>query len=201
MTRKRLHVAVAVLIGFGMSALMPDRSAWAADPLLLNLLADRTADIPEPPPGKVALRLSITYTPKPLPGAGVEFYEPSPEVDSLWAMESLPKGESLPVGQRITDDVVFLVPGEERMVTVAFRNPTSADVGFMVMPHRESPASLAPQTWLTCLCMAFVYRTPPEGAWYRVVRVKVSPNMPSGSKVDALWTILTDPADFPMKDQ
>ena len=198
---KRLQVIVAVLIGFGVSALVPDRSVWAADHLLLNFLADRTADIPEPPPGKVALRLSLVYASKPLPGAGVEFYEPSPEVDSLWAMESLPKGEPLPVGQRITSDVVFLAPSEERMVTVAFRNPTSADVEFMVMPHRESPASLAPQTWLTCLCMAFVYRAPAEGAWYRVVRVKVSPNMAPGSKVDALWTILTDPADFPMKDQ
>ncbi len=198
---KRLQVAVAVLIGFGMSALMLDRSAWAADHLLLKLLADRTADIPEPPPGKMALRLSLAYAPEPLPGAGVEFYEPSPEVDSLWAMESLPKGESLPVGQRITGDVVFLAPGEERMVTVAFRNPTAADVEFMVMPHRESPASLAPQTWLTCLCMAFVYRAPAEGSWYRVLRVKVSPNMAPGSKVDALWTILADPADFPMKDQ
>ena len=198
---KRLQVIVAVLIGFGVSALVPDRSVWAADHLLLNFLADRTADIPEPPPGKVALRLSLVYASKPLPGAGVEFYEPSPEVDSLWAMESLPKGESLPVGQRITGDVVFLAPGEGRMVTVAFRNPTSAEVEFMVMPHRESPVSLAPQTWLTCLCMAFVYRAPAEGAWYRVVRVKVSPNMAPGSKVDALWTILTDPADFPMTDQ
>ena len=196
---KKFYVVIAVLLGLGMSALMLDRPVLAADPLLMNLLADRTADIPKPPQGKVALRLSIVYAPKPLPGAGVEFYEPSPEVDSLWAMESLPKGESLPVGQRITDDVVFLTPGEERMVTVAFRNPTSNDVGFMVMPHRESPASLAPQTWLTCLCMSFVYQAPAEGAWYRVVRVKVSPDMPPGSKVDALWIILTDPAVFPMK--
>ncbi len=129
MTITKLHVIVAVLAGLGMSAGSLDRLAWAADPLLLNLLADRTADIPEPPPGKVALRLSLAYTPEPLPGAGIEFYEASPEVDSLWAMESLPKGESLPVGARISDGVVFLAPGEERMVTIAFRNPTSAEVG------------------------------------------------------------------------
>ncbi len=199
MTMKTLYVAIAMLIGLGMNILVLDRTAWAADPLLESLLADRTADIPEPPQGKVALRFSLTYAPKPLPGAGVEFYEPSAEVDSLWAMESLPKGEPLPVGSPITDDVVFLAPGEERMVTVAFRNPTSNDVGFMVMPHRESPASLAPQTWLTCLCMSFVYKAPAEGAWYRVVRIKVSPDMPPGSKVDALWLILTDPAVFPME--
>ena len=198
---KEFEVVVAVLIAFAMGALVPDRSAWADDRLLLNLLADRTVDMPEPPPGTVALRLSLAYTPKPLPGAGLEFYEPSPEVDSLWAMESLPKGETLPVGQPIADDVVFLAPGEERMVTVAFRNPTSADVGFMVMPHRESPAGLAAETWLTCFCMAHIYWAPAEGTWYRVLRVKVSPNMAPGSKVDALWTILTDPADFPMKER
>ena len=200
MTITKLHVIVAVLAGLGMSAVSLDRPAWAANALLLNLLADRTADIPEPPPGKVALRLSVAYTPEPLPGAGIEFYEASPEVDSLWAMESLPKGESLPVGARISDGVVFLAPGEERMVTIAFRNPTSADVGFMAMPHRESPAGLAPQTWLTCFCMAFVYQAPAEGAWYRVVRVKVGPAMAPGSKVDALWTILTDPTVFAMQD-
>ncbi len=197
---RKLRVAVAVLIGFGMGALVPDRAAWSAGSLLLNHLADRTVTIPEPPPGKVALRLSLAYTPEPLPGAALEFYEPSAEVDSLWAMESLPKGEALPVGQRIVDDVVFLAPGEERMVTVAFRNPTAAEIGFMVMPHRESPVGLAPETWLTCFCMAHVYRAPAEGAWYRVLRIKVSPDMPPGSKVDALWTILTDPADFPMTD-
>ncbi len=43
---RKLKVAVVVLIGFGMGALMPDRTAWAADSLLLNLLADRTATIP-----------------------------------------------------------------------------------------------------------------------------------------------------------
>ena len=201
MTMTRLYVVIAVLGGLGMSALMLDRSAAAAEPLLMNLLADRSADIPEPPPGKVALRLSLAYAPKPLPGTGVGFYEPSPEVDSLWAMESLPKGEGLPVGSPITNDVLFLAPGEERMVTVAYRNPTSAEVGFMVMPHRESPAGLAPYTWLTCLCMAFVYKAPAEGSWYRVVRLKVSPDMPAGSKVDALWTILTDPAVFAMQVQ
>jgi hypothetical protein len=190
---RKLRVAVAVLIGFGMGALVPDRAAWSAGSLLLNHLADRTATIPEPPPGKVALRLSLAYTPEPLPGGALEFYEPSSDADSLWAMESLPKGEAL-------HDVVFLAPGEERMVTVAFRNPTAAEIGFMVMPHRESPVGLAPETWLTCFCMAHVYRAPAEGAWYRVLRIKVSPDMPPGSKVDALWTILTDPADFPMTD-
>ncbi len=198
---KRVHMAVALLVGLGMTALVLERPAWAGEHTLLKILADRTTDMPDPPPDKVALRLSLAYEPKSLPGAGIAFYEPSPDVDSLWAQESLPKGEPVPVGQRITDNVLFLAPGEARMVTVVYRNPTSSEVGFMVMPHRESPASLAPQTWLTCLCMAFVYRTPPEGAWYRVVRVKVSPHMPPGSKVDAMWTVLTDPAGFQMKGQ
>ena len=195
----RLHFVMVTLVGLGMSALAAVDPAKAGEHLLLNLLADRTGDMADPPQGKVAMRLSVMYQSEPLPGAGIEFYEPSVEADSLWAMESLPKGEAVPVGQRIKDNVVFLNPGEARMVTVVFRNPTASDVGFMVMPHRESPAGLAPDTWLTCLCMAFVYQAPAEGAWYRVMRVKVGPNMPPGSKVDVLWTILTDPAAFPEK--
>ena len=194
---KRIHKVIAMLVGLGMSASVPNGAAVAGESLLVNLLADRIGDVPDPPQGKVAMRLSVIYLSKPLPGAGIVFHESSAEVDSLWAMESLPKGEPVPMGQRIEENVIFLKPGEDRMITVAYRNPTSSDLGFMVMPHRESPAGLAPDTWLTCLCMAFVYQAPAEGAWYRVVRLEVSPSMSPGSKVDVLWTILTDPAVFP----
>ena len=47
MMMTRFYVVIAVLSGLGMSALMLDRSAAAAEPLLMNLLADRSADIPE----------------------------------------------------------------------------------------------------------------------------------------------------------
>ncbi len=161
------------------------------------LALDRTADIPDPPSGKVALRISFQYQPQPLPGNGLRAYEPTPGVNSLWAMESLPAGQPLPVGKPLPDSTLFLEPGESRLVTLAYQNPTAEDIGFLVLPHQEWPGALARYVWPTCLCMSFVYQAPANGAWYRVIRLTVSPDIPPGSKVDALWTVLTDPSVFP----
>jgi hypothetical protein len=158
---------------------------------------DRTADIPDPPAGKVALRFSFRYVGDALPGDGVVVHEASPEVNSLWAMESLAKGQAVPAGDAFADQVLFLEPGEKRMVTLVFENPMTDDVGFIALPHQESPGELGPKTWLTCFCMAFVYEAPAEGVWYRVIEVATAPDTPAGSKIDAQWTILTDPAVFP----
>ncbi len=200
---KILAIAFALLLGFATDATIFGGQAWShgkqtgMQHLLDDLVTDRTGEIPDPPAGKVALRLNFTYVHDPLPGFGITFYEPHPDVNSLWGQESLPKGEELPVGSAIKDRILFLNPGEARMVTLAYQNPTGKEVGFMVAPHREVPASLMPDTWLTCLCMAMVYSAPPEGSWYRVVKLAVSPDIAVGSKVDAIWPVLTDPATFP----
>ena len=197
----QIHLFVAVLLGIGMIAVAADRPASAHGHLLSQFVADRTGDIPDPPPGKVALRLSSTYLPKPLPGAGIETYESLPHLDRLWAMQSLPRGEPFPAGQRIKDDVIVLAPGEARKVTIVYRNPSSSVVGFVVLPHLDSAFGLASHVWLTCMCMSDVYEAPPGGVWYRVISVKVSPAIPPGSKVDSLHTVLTDPAVFPERTQ
>ncbi|MCZ6771093.1 MAG: hypothetical protein O7G83_03765 [Proteobacteria bacterium] len=200
---KIFSIAFAFLLGFGAGAPMPGGQAWAHDKqtgmrhLLDDLVTDRTNTIPDPPAGKAALRLNFTYVHDSLPGFGIRFYEPHPDVDSLWAEESLPKGEEFPVGSLIKDRILFLNPGEARMVTLGYQNPTGKDVSFMVAPHREIPASLMPYTWLTCLCMAMVYSAPSEGSWYRVISLAVSPDILVGSKVDVIWPVLTDPATFP----
>jgi hypothetical protein len=159
---------------------------------------DRTADIPEPPAGKVALRFAFSYPGDPLPGDGLVIYRASSEVNSLWAMESLPAGQPVPHGDRLDEQVLFLDPGESQMVTLVYENPTSEPVGFLALPHQESPGSLGPKTWLTCFCLTFIWEAPEEGAWYRVIRVAVSPDTPAGSRIDATWTILTDPDVFPV---
>ncbi len=158
---------------------------------------DRSADVPAPPDGKAALRLRFQYQPGALPGPGLQVYEAASGADSLWAMEALPPGSAPPRGAPLKDNTLFLAPGEARRVIVVYENPTAQDVGFLVLPHQESPGSLGPQTWLTCLCMAFVYQAPARGAWYRVIQVKAGPDMPAGARVDVLWPVLTDPAAFP----
>ena len=198
----KLNLILSPIVAVAITVIAPQGLVWAhgdqtgARHLLEDITVDRTASIPKPPEGKVAIRLGHTYVQKPLPGAGITYHETSPEANSLWAMESLEKGEEVPVGIQIKDQVLFLSPGRAIGIAIAYRNPTKRNVQFMVLPHRELPSSAAPDTWLTCLCMSFTYMAPAEGAWYRVVKIKISPDMPVGSRVDVIWPILTDPAVF-----
>ncbi len=157
----------------------------------------RTAGIADPPDGQVALRLRFTYLPANLPGDGIQAYESTDEVNSLWAMESLPAGSALPVGDLISEGTLFFEPGEEKTLTLAYANPASEDVAFLVLPHQESPGSSGAYVWPTCLCMSFAYEAPADGAWYRVIKITMSPEAPPGSKIDSMWTVLTDPSVFP----
>jgi len=163
---------------------------------MFSIVQDRTSDIPEPQSGKVALRFSIVYSPTPLPGEGLQFYETTDEVNSLWAQESLEEGEELPIGNLLKGNLIFLKPGESRMLVVAYRNPTDKDIGFVSLPHQDSPNTIGHHAKLTCFCMSMVYHVPAKGSWYRVVRMGVSPDTPVGSKLDALFTILTDSETF-----
>jgi len=157
----------------------------------------RTGDISDPPDGQIALRLSFTYLPESVPGNGIQAYESTDTVNTLWAMESLPAGSALPVGDLITEGTLFFEPGEEKTVTLAYSNPTSEEVAFLVLPHQESPGSSGAYVWPQCLCMSFTYTAPADGFWYRVIKITVSPEAPPGSKIDSLWTVLTDPSVFP----
>jgi cytochrome c oxidase subunit 2 len=149
--------------------------------------------IPDPPPGAVALRLSFEYKSNLQLGLGIQVHEPSPEIDTLWATESLPKGIALPVGPAIVDRTIFLKPGESRMVALVYRNPTGQEVSFLVLPHKDAPESLAPHVELKCLCFPTYnqvpYKVPAEGSWYRVIKVAVGSDMPAGSKMDSLYNV------------
>ena len=159
-----------------------------------ELEAAQTTGIPDPPPGAVALRLSFEYESKLQLGLGIRVHEPSPEIDTLWATESLPKGIALPVGPAIVDRTIFLKPGESRMVALAYRNPTGQDVHFLVLPHEDAPDSLAPHVELKCLCFPTYnevpYKVPAEGSWYKVIQVSMGSDMPAGSKIDSLYKVL-----------
>lgn len=188
-------LVIVGIAGIGLPATAAEGKANRMEPMF-SIVQDRTLDIPEPPSGKVALRFSIVYSPTSLPGEGLQFYETTDEVNSLWAQESLEEGEELPIGKRLKDDLIFLKPGESRMLAVAYRNPTDEKIGFVTLPHQDSPNSIGHHTKLTCFCMSMVYKVPAKGSWYRVVRMGVSPDIPVGSKLDALFTILTDPKTF-----
>jgi mono/diheme cytochrome c family protein len=160
---------------------------------------DRTDTILDPPFGKVALRLNFQSANEPLPGGGLIVYTPSPDVTTLWAMESLTEGQTLPVGDALESSTLFLAPGESQLITVAYKNPTDQDVAFLVLAPTGSPGELAPMIWRVCLCgMNFPYQVPARGAWYRVIHMEAKPEFPVGAKVDVTWTILTGTAEIPI---
>ncbi|AEB12739.1 hypothetical protein [Marinithermus hydrothermalis] len=86
-------------------------------------IVNASSTIPDPPPGKIAMRLRVAYLPDPLPGEGLTFHTPDPEVNSLWAMESLESGQAVPAGAGIEGGVLFLEPGEARMITLCTATP------------------------------------------------------------------------------
>lgn len=43
----------------------------------------------------------------------IKHFEPAPETKQLWWMQSFERGQAIPHGAAMKDDVVFLKPGEE----------------------------------------------------------------------------------------
>jgi len=181
-------------VSIGMAIVMLAAAGCGSGPSKAEQEAARTAGIPAPPQGAVALRLSFEYESKLQLGLGIRVHEPTPEIDTLWATESLPKGVALPVGPAIANRTIFLKPGASRMVALAYRNPTGQDVNFLVLPHEDAPESLGPNIELKCLCFPtyneLPYNVPAEGSWYKVIRVSVGSDMPVGSKMDSLYKVL-----------
>lgn len=161
------------------------------------VLQQEAEAIPDPPAGKIALRLNFRYSPDPLPGEGITVWTPKEEAAQLWNMASLSEGEPVPKDESIPERTVFLTPGGAgQLVMLVVENPTEKRLQWLALPHLEDPSETSPQIWLTCFCLNFMYAAPPEGSWYRVIRVRAGPDLEPGTKVDTTWTVLTDPSQF-----
>ena len=186
MTRKSLYAIGALIL---LASVACESRTFKAE-----VEAARTAGIPDPPPGAVALRLSFEYESNPQLGLGIRVHEPTSEIDTIWATESLPKGIDMPVGPAIVDRTVFLKPGESRMVALAYKNLVGQDVSILFAPHQDAPSNLASHVDFKCLCFPTFnqvpYKVPAEGSWYKVIQVGVGSDMPAGSRVDSLYKVL-----------
>lgn len=186
-------VVIAVLSTF---AFAPGAQAHTAPPHLKVATGPLAQGLPDPPAGQVTLRLDWVFHPRPLPGV-IRAFEPAGRARQLWAMESLKRGQPVPVGKEFKGSVVFVTPGKRTLVTLVWRNPTNRDIRFYVVPHQVIPTSGASSVWLTCLCMSLLYGAPAGGAWYRTIDVGVAPDVKPGTKFVAVHTVITDPAMFP----
>lgn len=163
-------------------------------------VSQQTEEIPDPPEGKVAIRLNFRYHPEPLPGEAITLWTPQEEAAGLWNACHCEKGEPLPRDEPIPDRTVFLRPGGEdkKMVMLVFENPTKEKLEWQALIPGSEPSDLETraQIWPTCFCVATPHWAPPEGFWYRVIRIRVGPKLEPGTKVDLTWTVLTDLSDF-----
>jgi len=139
------------------------------------------AAIPNPPEGYVALKLAWEY--QDFPGEILAF-EP-PQGAKLWETASYEKGKEVPKGAAIKDGVVFLKPGEEKLVEFVYQNPMNHPVKFWVVPHVVDPMSLMPKTILKCLCTGQRYEVPTGGSWSRVISVHITKDVQPGTKLKA----------------
>lgn len=166
------------------------------DANLADDLLTRAEALPDPPPGKVTIQLAWSTSFGNLP-APITTYKPAEETNILWAMDSVPAGEPVPKGEEIKDGIVFLEPGEQMLVAVVLENPTDQNVQFIMVPHQLDPAPFQGLTWFQCGCMSILYEAPPNGAWYRVMGIGISPDVKPGTKLIATHFIIADPAYIP----
>jgi hypothetical protein len=163
-------------------------------------LAQQAGEIPDPPEGKVAIRLNFRYFPDPLPGKALTLWTPKEEAAGLWNECHCEKGVPLPKDQPIPNRTVFLTPGEREgvLVMLVFENPVPKRLEWLALIPRSEPSNpeTRAQIWPTCFCVAVPHWVPPEGGWFRVIRLRAGPKLEPGIKVDLTWTVLTDPSDF-----
>ena len=118
-------------------------------------------------------------------------FEP-PQGAKLLETASYEKGKEVPKGAAITDGVVFVKPGEEKLVQVVYQNPTDKPVKFWVVPHVVDPMSHMPKTILKCLCTGQRYEVPANGSWSRVIGVQVTKDVQPGTKLKATHVVVKE---------
>lgn len=186
--------------GAGQLAGQVTRVQEQLDPLLAEPVREAAlssvTDLPDPPSGQVAVQLRLRTQGDPLPGDGIRFHEPAPEVAGIWSQAEVAADEPIPAGEAIEDGIVFVTPGEETPVELVFDNPTDQDVWFTALAYFVDPHASRPETYATCFCLSIPYRAPAGGGWYRTIGVRVDPDMPSGGKLAITWTVVTDTSQF-----
>lgn len=209
---RKLSVLIASVAVFGLAALSWEPGGPPAGDVdvitvtastLGAALAQQTEEIPHPPAGKVAIRLNFRYYPEPLPGEGVTVWWPKPEAAGLWNECHCEKGVPLPREEPVEGRTVFLTPGDREgvLVMLVVENPTPEKLEWQALiPRTDFEASTISETraqvWPTCFCVAGVHWAPPEGSWFRVIRLRAGPKLAPGTKVDLTWTVVTDPNWF-----
>jgi len=139
----------------------------------------KAAALPQPPAGKVTLKGAWEY--RDVHGK-IETYE-APAGAKLWATTVYKAGEKIPLGAPVKDDVLFLEPGQQKLVLIVYRNPLKKEQKFYVIPHVADPSKHTADLDFKCACTGERYKVPAGGAWSRVIEYKLTPKVKPGEKI------------------
>jgi hypothetical protein len=156
------------------------------------------AELPDPPDGMITVALRNLYFPEPLPGAGVRFYEPTPETEGLFTMDPLEAGAEIPRGDPIEDGVIFVEPGGQARVELVYENPTDETVQFESTIWYTEPVTAKIGLINRCFCDSVPFTAPANGAWYRTIWIDFARDMQAGTKMAIVWYVNTDPNEWPL---
>jgi len=154
-----------------------------------RLTTSQALFLPDPPEGLVTLKIDFVYYQEGLPGR-LQVYEPAGDSDRLFAMEALEAGVPVPKGDLIDNGIVFVKPGELKLVTLVYENPTNRLNAFMAIAPSFDPVAAHPFAYARCFCAALRFEAPAGGAWYRTIAVGTAPQVPPGTKVIVTWPVI-----------
>lgn len=150
---------------------------------------DRAKFLPDPPSGKVTVQLLALDINDAIPGE-FTFHLAAPEASRLFTTESIPAGQTFPVGQELEKGIAFVEPGKFYTLQVVYRNPTDEEIKFLVDSPTLDPQAALPFARARCWCAAVQFSAPPEGAFFRTIQVGVGPDTPPGAKAIVVWPVI-----------
>lgn len=95
----------------------------------------------------------------------------------LWDTEVVKTEGELPVGSEIKGDTLVLKTGQNKKFVLVFKNTTDKTLAFFAAPHEMKPESNALGYKFKCLCINRTYEVEPGSYWYRVVELRISPQV------------------------
>lgn len=111
------------------------------------------------------------------------------EKKKLWDTDVVKEAKLLPVGSPILDDTLFIKTGQNKRFVLVFKNTTNQTLNFFAAPHKMMPEANALGYKFKCLCINRVYEVQPGAYWYRVVELRVSPQV-SGNYLEITHSLL-----------
>lgn len=95
----------------------------------------------------------------------------------LWTTKSVKQASEVPKGKPIKGEYLVLDKGERKKFLLVMHNPSDKPVYFFAAPHVVEPVEYSLGFKFKCLCINHAFSIGPQETWYRVVELRVSPDL------------------------